>query len=51
MVFAAEALLDMGPTNVSRPVALKVEQALVETIRRDAGNLLGYLGWTPAPDL
>jgi len=50
----------MGPTNVSRPVALKVEQALVRTMqsatcpirtRRDAGNLLGRLGWTPEPDL
>ena len=60
VIFAAEALLEMGPTNVSRPVSLKIEQALVETmqsatcpirIRRDAGNLLGRLGWTPELDL
>jgi Sulfatase-modifying factor enzyme 1 len=60
VIFAAEALLDMGLTNVSRPVALKVERALVDTMqsatcpirtRRDAGNLLGCLGWTPEPDL
>jgi formylglycine-generating enzyme required for sulfatase activity len=59
VIFAGEALLDMGPTNVSRPAALKVEQALVQTMqsaacpirtRRDAGDLLGRLGWVPEPD-
>ncbi len=57
-VFAGEVLLDVGPANVGRTAALKIEQALVETMqatacpsrtRREAGNLLGRLGWTPAP--
>jgi formylglycine-generating enzyme required for sulfatase activity len=57
-IFAGKALLDMGPTNLSRAAALKIEHALVQTMhaaacpirtRRDAGDLLGRLGWTPAP--
>jgi formylglycine-generating enzyme required for sulfatase activity len=57
-IFAGKALLDMGPTNLSRAAALKIEHGLVQTmqaaacpirIRRDAGDLLGRLGWTPDP--
>ncbi len=57
-IFAGKALLDMGPTNLSRAVALKIEHTLVQAMcapacpirtRRDAGDLLGRLGWTPAP--
>jgi formylglycine-generating enzyme required for sulfatase activity/energy-coupling factor transporter ATP-binding protein EcfA2 len=55
-IFAGKTLLDMGPTNLSRAAALKIEHALVQTMhaaacpirtRRDAGDLLGRLGWTP----
>jgi formylglycine-generating enzyme required for sulfatase activity len=55
-IFAGKALLDMGPTNLSRAAALKIEYALVQAmqsvtspirIRRDAGDLLGHLGWAP----
>ena len=58
-IFAGKALLDMGPTNLSRAAALKIEHALVQTMhaaacpirtRRDAGDLLGRLGWTPDPE-
>jgi predicted NACHT family NTPase len=54
MVFAGEALLDMGAANISRRVALAIEHAVVQTMqatacsirtRRDAGHLLGRLGW------
>ena len=57
-IFAGKALLDMGATNLSRAAALKIEHALVQTMhaaacpirtRRDAGDLLGRLGWTPDP--
>jgi hypothetical protein len=60
VLFAGTALLDMGATNVSRAVALIIEQALVQTMqaaacpirtRRDAGDVLGRLSWTPEPDL
>src|SRR5262249_331042 len=59
VLFAGTALLDMGAANVSRAVALSIEQALVRTMqatacpirtRRDAGDILGRLGWTPTPD-
>ena len=55
-IFAGKALLDMGTTNLSRAAALKIEHALVQTMhdaacpirsRRDAGDLLGRLGWAP----
>ena len=58
VIFAGEALLDMGAANISRKVALATEQALVQTMqatacpirtRRDAGHLLGRLGWVPEP--
>jgi sulfatase-modifying factor enzyme 1 len=58
-IFAGKALLDMGPTNLSRAAALKIEHALVQSMqaaacpirnRRDAGDLLGRLGWTPTPE-
>ena len=58
-IFAGKALLDMGTTNLSRATALKIEHALVQTMqaaacpirtRRDAGDLLGRLGWTPDPE-
>jgi formylglycine-generating enzyme required for sulfatase activity/energy-coupling factor transporter ATP-binding protein EcfA2 len=57
-IFAGRALLDMGPTNLSRAAAQKIERALVQTMhaaacpirtRHDAGDLLGRLGWTPDP--
>jgi formylglycine-generating enzyme required for sulfatase activity len=57
-IFAGRALLDMGPTNLSHTAAEKIEHALVQTMqaaacpirtRRDAGDLLGRLGWTPDP--
>src|SRR5262249_47595594 len=60
VLFAGTALLDMGAANVSRAVALSIEQSLVQTMqatacpirtRRNAGDILGRLGWTPAPDL
>jgi formylglycine-generating enzyme required for sulfatase activity len=59
VVLAGQALLDVGPTNVNRPAAEAVKAALVETMqeaacpirtRRDAGNLLGRLAWTPEPE-
>ena len=59
VVFAGEILLDVGQTGVSRPAVLKITEALVETMqsaacpirfRRDAGNLLGRLGWMPDPE-
>lgn len=55
-IFAGKALLDMGTASLSRAAALKIEDALVQTMhatacpirtRRDAGDLLGRLGWTP----
>jgi formylglycine-generating enzyme required for sulfatase activity len=58
-IFAGKALLDIGPTNLSRAAAQKIEHALVQTMqaatcpirtRRDAGDLLGRLGWTPDPE-
>jgi formylglycine-generating enzyme required for sulfatase activity/energy-coupling factor transporter ATP-binding protein EcfA2 len=58
-IFAGQALLDMGPANLSRAAALKIEHALVQTMRaaicpirtrHDAGDLLGRLGWTPEPE-
>jgi hypothetical protein len=58
-IFAGTALLDMGVTNLGRAAASKVEAALVQTMqaaacpirtRRDAGDLLGRLGWTPEPE-
>jgi formylglycine-generating enzyme required for sulfatase activity/energy-coupling factor transporter ATP-binding protein EcfA2 len=57
-IFAGTALLDMGVTNLGRAAASQVEAALVQTMqsaacpirtRRDAGDLLGRLGWTPEP--
>jgi len=59
VLFAGAALLDMGASNVSCAVALTIEQALVHTMqaavcpirtRRDAGDVLSRLGWTPEPD-
>ncbi len=56
VVLAGEALLDAGETGVTRPVAAQVVNALVSTMqdaachirqRRDAGVLLGRLGWRP----
>ena len=58
-IFAGKALLDMGVTNLGRTAALQVEATLVQTMqtaaypirtRRDAGDLLGRLGWTPEPE-
>jgi formylglycine-generating enzyme required for sulfatase activity len=57
-IFAGTALLDMGVANLGRAAASQVETALVQTMqsaacpirtRRDAGDLLGRLGWTPEP--
>ncbi len=58
-VFAGQVLLDVGPVNVGRAAARQIEQTLVQTmqaaacairVRRDAGDLLGRLGWSPAPE-
>ncbi len=60
VIFAGNALLDLGTTNVGRPASQRVTIALAETMqsivcsihtRRDAGNLLGRLGWTPEPEI
>jgi formylglycine-generating enzyme required for sulfatase activity/energy-coupling factor transporter ATP-binding protein EcfA2 len=59
VIFAGQALLDAGPGNVSRPAVAQVSEALRETmrsaappirLRRDAGDLLGRLGWRPEPE-
>ena len=59
VVLAGEALLDVGETGVQRPVAGRVTRALVEIMRspdchirerRDAGVVLGRLGWRPEPE-
>jgi formylglycine-generating enzyme required for sulfatase activity/energy-coupling factor transporter ATP-binding protein EcfA2 len=59
VIFAGDALLDVGPANVSRPAAQSVIEALVAAMqstacpihtRRDAGRLLGRLGWRPEPE-
>jgi formylglycine-generating enzyme required for sulfatase activity len=58
VVFAGEAALDIGSAGVSRPAARAVQAALAQamqaadcriTTRRDAGDLLGRLGWLPEP--
>ncbi len=58
-VLAGEALLDVGEVGVGRTAAAHVTAALVETMhnptchireRRDAGVLLGRLGWRPGPE-
>jgi formylglycine-generating enzyme required for sulfatase activity/energy-coupling factor transporter ATP-binding protein EcfA2 len=55
-IFAGQILLDAGLSNISRPAAEGVIAALAETMtapacpiarRRDAGDLLGRLGWRP----
>jgi formylglycine-generating enzyme required for sulfatase activity/energy-coupling factor transporter ATP-binding protein EcfA2 len=59
VVLAGEALLDAGEAGVSRAAAGRVVAALAETMqdpacaireRRDAGVLLGRLGWRPEPE-
>ncbi len=59
VVMAGEILLDAGQAGVGRPAALKVTAGLVETMqapacpirfRREAGHLLGRLGWLPEPE-
>ena len=58
VLFAGEALLDTGPAGVSRPAARAVTGGLVELMqaparpiraRREAGHILGRLGWRPDP--
>jgi formylglycine-generating enzyme required for sulfatase activity len=60
VILAGQILLDMGQTGVSRAAAQKVTATLVESMqsgacpirsRRDAGDLLGRLGWRPDPAL